>query len=427
MRILVVGSGGREHALVWKLSQSPDVTQIFCAPGNGGIGQLAECVNISATDIVSLTDFAQSKSIDLTVVGPEAVLTEGIVDAFEKRGLRVFGPNKAAAQLEGSKAFSKNLMKQYNIPTAKYSVFDDAQAAHEYVKQIGVPVVIKADGLCAGKGTIIAHTLSEAGGAIDLMMADRIFGDAGARILVEELLVGEEASIIAVTDGKTTIPMLTSQDHKRLQDGDQGPNTGGMGAYAPAPVVTDELLKTFMDEIVTPSINALASEGIAFKGVLYTGLMLTQEGPKVLEYNVRFGDPEIQAIVPLLKSDLLALLDDTVEGRLDSCKVEWHNKSCACVVLASKGYPADPEKGVEITGLEQYPADSPVQVFHAGTRKEESRFLTSGGRVLGVTGVGDDLESALKFAYGAIDKIKFDGMQYRKDIGARALKNPLST
>lgn len=427
MRVLVVGSGGREHALVWKLSQSPEITQIYCAPGNGGIGQLAELVAIPATDIESLADFAQSKNIDLTVVGPEAVLVEGLVDVFQQKGLKVFGPNKAAAELEGSKAFSKKLMQQYGIPTAKYAVFDDVESAHEYVKQMGVPVVIKADGLCAGKGTILAHTLSEAYGAIDLMMVDRIFGPAGERILIEELIEGEEASIIVVTDGKSIVPMLASQDHKRLQDGDKGPNTGGMGAYAPAPVVTEDLWQEALENIVKPTIDAMASEGIPFKGVLYTGLMLTEEGPKVLEYNVRFGDPEIQAILPLLKSDLLSLLDDTVEGRLDPNSVKWHDRSCACVVLAAKGYPIDPEKGAVIEGLEELPVDSPVQVFHAGTRRDQDRFVTAGGRVLNVVGIGDNLDQALKSAYSGVESIRFDGMQYRKDIGIRALKNPINT
>jgi len=426
MRVLVVGSGGREHALLWKLSQSPEVTKLFAAPGNGGIGNLAELIDIGAEDIEALAEFAENKDIDLTVVGPEGTLAKGIVDLFEKRGLRIFGPSKAAARLESSKAFAKNLMKKHHIPTGQFAVFDDPQAARAYVRQLGVPIVVKADGLCGGKGTIVASTLSEALGAIDLLMEDRIFKQAGERVVIEERLVGEEASIIVVTDGITALPMLPAQDHKRLHDGDKGPNTGGMGAYAPAPVIDAALSKQVMETIIMPTIRAMAAEGLGFKGVLYAGLMLTSDGPKVLEYNVRFGDPEIQAILPLLKSDLVPLLDDAVEGRLSTTQCQWETGSCACVVVASGGYPGDYQIGKEIQGLDLVGNRRDLLVFHAGTKKDRDRFLTWGGRALNVVGVGADLEAALKVVYDALGGIRFDGMLYRKDIGFRALKKPVA-
>ena len=425
MRVLVVGSGGREHALVWKLAQSPEVTKLYCAPGNGGTGELAELVDLGAEDVEGLAEFAEQKDIDLTVVGPEMTLAKGIVDLFEKRGLRIFGPTKAAARLESSKAFAKNLMKQYHIPTGQFAVFDDPQAARAYVRQLGAPIVVKADGLCGGKGTIVASTLSEALGAVDLLMEDRIFKQAGERIVIEERLVGEEASIIVVTDGVTALPMLPAQDHKRLLDGDKGPNTGGMGAYAPAPVVDAALAAQVMDHIIMPTLRAMAAEGLSFKGVLYAGLMLTSDGPKVLEYNVRFGDPELQAILPLLKSDLVPILDDAVEGRLSTVQCRWEAASCVCVVLASGGYPGDFPIGKEISGLDQCKNRPGLLVFHAGTKHDKGRFLTWGGRALNVVGVGPDLEGALKRAYEAVGAIHFDGMAYRKDIGFRALKKPV--
>ena len=426
MRVLVVGSGGREHALVWKLSQSPEVTKLFCAPGNGGIGELAELVDVGAEDIEALAEFAESKDIDLTVVGPETALAKGIVDLFDKRGLRIFGPTKAAARLESSKAFAKNFMKKYQIPTGQFAIFDDSQAARAYVRQLGVPIVVKADGLCAGKGTIVANTLSEALGAIDLLMEDRIFKQAGERVVVEERLAGEEVSFIVVTDGTTALPLLPAQDHKRLLDGDKGPNTGGMGAYAPAPIVDSPLTKQIMDHIITPTIRGIASEGLEFKGVLYAGLMLTSDGPKVLEYNVRFGDPEIQAVLPLLKSDLVPMLDDAVEGRLSTTHCRWEAGSCACVVLASGGYPGDFQIGKEIHGLDQFKDRRDLFAFHAGTKKDRERFVTWGGRVLNVVGLGPDLEAALKRVYDTIHTITFDRMQYRKDIGFRALKKTVT-
>ena len=426
MRVLVIGSGGREHALVWKLSQSPEVTKLFCAPGNGGIGELAELVDVGAEDVEALAEFAESKDIDLTVVGPEAALAKGLVDLFDKRGLRIFGPTKAAARLESSKAFAKNLMRKYHIPTGQFAVFDDPQAARAYVRQLGVPIVVKADGLCGGKGTIVATTLSEALGAIDLLMEDRIFKQAGERVVIEERLMGEEASIIVVTDGVTALPLLPAQDHKRLQDGDKGPNTGGMGAYAPAPVIDASLSKQVMEQVIMPTIRAMASEGLTFKGVLYAGLMLTSDGPKVLEYNVRFGDPEIQAILPLLKSDLVPILDDAVEERLSTTQCAWDAGSCVCVVLASGGYPGEFQIGKEIHGLDRAQKPRNPLIFHAGTKKDRERFVAWGGRVLNVVGLGADLEEALKHAYDAIGTIRFEGMQYRKDIGFRALKKPVT-
>jgi len=426
MKVLVVGSGGREHALVWKLSQSPEVDALYAAPGNGGISRLAELVDIGAEDLEGLAEFAEQKDIDLTVVGPEGALAKGIVDVFEKRGLRIFGPNKAAARLESSKAFAKNLMKKAHVPTAPFATFDDPQAARAYVRQLGAPIVIKADGLCGGKGVIVASTLSEALGAIDLLMEDRIFKQAGERIIVEEKLEGQEVSIIVITDGNTAVPLLPSQDHKRLHDHDKGPNTGGMGAYAPVPLVTDALTQQVMEQIIRPTLKGLAGEGILFRGALYAGLILTAEGPKVLEFNVRFGDPEIQAILPLLKDDLVSLLDDAVEGRLAQTSCQWMDGSCVCVVLASGGYPGEFAIGKEIRGLETLEAREDVTVFHAGTRRERDRFLSWGGRVLNVVACDADIDSAVKKAYEAVGQVSFDGMAFRKDIGWRALKKPVS-
>ncbi len=427
MRVLVVGGGGREHALVWKLSQSPEVRQLFCAPGNGGIADLAELVDIGAEDIETLAEFAEQKDVDLTIVGPEGALAKGIVDIFEKRGLRIFGPTKAAARLESSKIFAKHLMKKYHIPTAQFAVFDDPQAARAYVRQVGSPIVVKADGLCGGKGTIVAHTLSEALGAIDLLMEDRIFKQAGERVVIEERLIGEEVSFMVMTDGLTALPLLLAQDHKRLHDGDKGPNTGGMGAYAPTPVVDATLATQILEQVVMPTLRGLAAEGLPFKGVLYVGLILTSDGPRVLEYNVRFGDPEIQGILPLLESDLVPILDEAVEGRLSGTTTcRWRAGNCACVVLASAGYPGDFQIGKEIRGLESGAHQSGLLVFHAGTKKEQKRYVSWGGRVLNIVGLGEDLETALKRVYEAIGPIGFDGMIYRKDIGFRALKKPVS-
>lgn len=426
MRVLVIGSGGREHALIWKLSQSPEVTKLYCAPGNGGIGELAEIVDVGTEDVEALAEFAESKDIDLTVVGPESSLAKGIVDLFDKRGLRIFGPTKAATRLESSKAFAKNLMKKYHIPTGQFAVFDDAQAARAYVRQLGAPIVVKADGLCGGKGTIVANTLSEALGAIDLLMEDKIFKQAGERIVIEERLIGEEVSFLVVTDGVTALPLLPAQDHKRLHDGDKGPNTGGMGAYAPAPIVDAALAKQVMEQIIMPTIRAMASEGLKCTGVLYAGLMLTSDGPKVLEYNVRFGDPEIQAILPLLASDLVPILDDAVEGRLSMTQCQWMPGSCVCVVLASGGYPGEFQIGKEILGLDQFQGRQGLLVFHAGTKKDRGRCIAWGGRVLNIVAQGADLDEALKRVYEAAHGITFEGKQYRKDIGFRALKKPVT-
>jgi phosphoribosylamine--glycine ligase len=400
------------------------MTKLYCAPGNSGIGELAELIDVGAEDVEALAEFAESKDIDLTIVGPESSLSKGIVDLFDKRGLRIFGPTKAAARLESSKAFAKNLMKKYHIPTGQFAVFDDAQAARAYVRQLGAPIVVKADGLCGGKGTIVANTLSEALGAIDLLMEDRIFKQAGERIVIEERLLGEEVSFLVITDGLTALPLLPAQDHKRLHDADKGPNTGGMGTYAPAPMVDASLSKQVMEQIIMPTIRAMASEGLKCTGVLYAGLMLTSDGPKVLEYNVRFGDPEIQAILPLLGSDLLPILDDAVEGRLLAAPCQWLPGSCVCVVLASGGYPGEFQIGKEIHGLERFQNRSGLLVFHAGTKKDKGRFVTWGGRVLNVVAQGADLEDALKRVYDAAEAITFEGKQYRKDIGYRALKRP---
>jgi phosphoribosylamine--glycine ligase len=407
---------------VWKLSQSPEIKKLYAAPGNGGISEQAECVDLEATDVQALADFAESKSIDLTIVGPEVALAVGIVDAFQGRGLRIFGPTQAAAQLEASKVFSKTLMKKYGIPTADFAVFSDPALAKEYVQSKGAPLVVKADGLCAGKGTIIAHTIGEALGAIDLMMVDKIFGAAGERVLIEELLEGDELSMIVVTDGKTVVPMVTAQDHKRLQDGDLGPNTGGMGAYAPAPMAAEPLIHQMLEQVVYPTIKAMANEDRPFKGVLYTGFMLTPQGPKVLEYNVRFGDPEAQVILPLLESDLLALLDDAVAGRLDTTWVEWKSAHCATVVLAAGGYPGEYARGKRIDGLAAVVDRPDAWVLHAGTRQSPEGLVTAGGRVLNIMGMGPTLEDALKAAYGLIGTVRFEGMQYRRDIGHRALR-----
>ena len=427
MRLLVIGSGGREHALVWKLSQSPEVDALYCAPGNGGIGRLAELVDIGAEDLDALAEFAETKDVDLTVVGPETALAKGIVDVFEKRGLRVFGPTKAAARLESSKAFSKNLMKKYDVPTGAFAVFDDPQAARAYVRQLGAPVVVKADGLCGGKGVIIAQTLSEALGAIDLLMEDKIFKQAGERIIIEEKLEGPEVSVLVITDGTTAIPLLSAQDHKRLLDHDKGPNTGGMGAYAPAPVMTEELSKRVLQDIIKPTLSGLAREGILYKGVLYAGLMLTADGPKVLEFNCRFGDPETQVILPLLASDLVPILDDVVEGRLAQDRCDWEQGSCVGVVIASGGYPGEYQIGKEIKGLETLKGREDILVFHAGTKQDGDRIVTWGGRVLNVMSLDTDIDGAVRKVYEAIDNLTFDGMTFRKDIAWRALKNPTKT
>jgi phosphoribosylamine--glycine ligase len=420
VKVLIVGGGGREHALVWKLKKSPRVKEIFCAPGNAGIASLATCVNISAEDIPGLLVFAQEKGIDLTMVGPEASLCAGIVDRFQEAGLKIFGPSQAAAEIEGSKVVAKDIMARYNIPTARYAAFIRPEEAVSYINQNGAPCVVKADGLAAGKGVIVAMDKETALAAVSSIMVDRDFGEAGNCLVVEECLVGEEVSILAFTDGLNVVPMVSSQDHKRIFDNDQGPNTGGMGAYAPAPVYTPAVHSQVMAEIIVPMIRALDAEGRTYRGVIYAGLMLTAQGPKVLEFNARFGDPETQPVLTLLETDLVEIIEAILANRLDSIEIKWKTQSAVCVVLASGGYPGAYEKGKVIKGLDQVPAD--VMVFHAGTAFKNGEVVTAGGRVLGVTAAGPDIISAIKSVYGAVEKISFDGMQYRKDIGFRAIE-----
>lgn len=420
MRILVIGSGGREHAIVWKLSQSKNAEKIFCAPGNGGIKNIAELVDIKADDIPGLLSFAKNNKIDLTIVGPEAPLVKGIVDIFNENGLKAFGPSRDLAMLEGSKVFSKNTMKRFGIATPDFKVFDNPDAAKKYLKEKGVPIVIKADGLAAGKGVILPKTIEEGEAAIDSIMVKKIFGDSGNKIILEDCLEGEEASLLVFTDGKTIAPLESAQDHKRIFDNDKGPNTGGMGAYSPAPVISKSILDSVIKNVFRLLIDGLAKDGKIYKGVLYAGLMMTKKGPMVLEFNVRFGDPETQAILPRLKSGLADIMMACVEGRLDKVDIVWDKSMCVSVVAASKGYPGEYEKNKEISGLEEAGKIKDVIVFHAGTKYENGKIFTSGGRVLGVTGLGKDIKSAKLNAYKAMEKIKFDGMQYRKDISDKS-------
>ena len=420
MRILVVGGGGREHALVWKLAQSPRVKKLYCAPGNPGIGELAECVNIDVKDNTALLTFAWENKIDLTVVGPEAPLANGLVDIFAEHGLKIFGPTKAAAQIEGSKAFAKKLMKKYGIPTAAYEVFTDITAAKDYIRRQGAPIVVKADGLAAGKGVVVATTVDEALAAVDMIMGDAVFGEAGAQVVVEEFMEGEEASLLTFTDGLTVVPMVSAQDHKRVADGDDGPNTGGMGAYAPAPVVTPAMLARIMREILQPTVEAMRREGCPYVGCLYAGLMITADGPKVVEFNARFGDPETQVVLPLLESDLTVVMEACIDGRLERTPVAWANGAAVCVVMAAGGYPGDYKKGDAIDGLPAAAAGGAV-VFHAGTAKKDGTIVTNGGRVLGVTAMDGDVLKAIEKAYDAVGKISFAGMHYRKDIAHRVV------
>lgn len=424
MKVLVVGSGGREHVLVWKISQSSRVEKIYCAPGNAGIKQLAECVDIAVTDVDALCRFAQNEKIDLTVVGPESSLAAGIVDAFEKEGLRIFGPRKNAAILEGSKVFSKEFMQKYNIPTAVFKVFDDRKKARKYIEQIGAPVVVKADGLAAGKGVIVAATVEEAKAAVDLVMKDKTFGDAGNKVVVEACLRGEEASFIAFTDGKTVLPLPTSQDHKAIYDGDKGPNTGGMGAYSPAPVVTQAIADFTMNRVMLPVIQGMEAEGRPFKGMLYAGLMIEGDDVKVLEFNCRFGDPEAQPLLMRLKSDVVDIFEAVIDGHLDTVEMKIDPRPTVCVVMSSKGYPGNYENGKVIKGLTAAATEEDVQVFHAGTAMQKGRIVTAGGRVLGVTAVGKTLEKAIELAYRAVDCITWSGSYCRRDIGAKALHRP---
>ncbi len=421
LKILVVGSGGREHVLAWKAAQSPRVARVFCAPGNAGTAAVAQNVAISATDVAALAAFAQKESIDLTLVGPEAPLTAGIVDAFKAKGLKVFGPDQYCAQLEGSKVFSKRLMRKLGIPTAASEEFTDAAKAVEYLRQHAYPVVIKADGLAAGKGVTIAATFAEAEQAVREAMTDRVFGDAGSKILIEECLVGEEASLIAVCDGETAVCLASSQDHKRIFDGDQGPNTGGMGAYSPAPVVTPQVDQEALDRIFKPVLKELKAQGHPFVGFLYAGLMITAKGMYVLEFNVRFGDPEAQAVLPRLKTDLVDVAEACVSGTLKDLKLEWTKDVSVTVVLAAGGYPGTPRKGdaIEVLGT-GWPKE--IQVFHAGTEAKDGKVVTSGGRVLAVTALGADVAAAVDRAYWGVGRIRFEGMQFRRDIAHRALE-----
>ena len=423
MKILLIGSGGREHALAWKMARSPRVQKVFVAPGNGGTAnQKHEGIeNLPISDLQELADFAKREQIALTVVGPEAPLAAGIVDVFRNQGLRIFGPTQLAAQLESSKDFSKAFMKRHGIPTADYQTFSNASEAHNYIDQKGAPIVIKADGLAAGKGVVVAMSLPEAHMAVDMMLSDNKLGNAGARVVIEEFLIGEEASFIVLVDGKNVVPLATSQDHKRLHDGDQGPNTGGMGAYSPAPVVTPEIHARAMREVIMPTVLGMKADGIPYTGFLYAGLMISPDGRiKTLEFNCRMGDPETQPIMARLESDLVNALDKAIDGKLDEVELKWDRRIALGIVLAAHQYPDTPRSGDRISGI---PAPTNDQiVFHAGTKLHDGNLLTSGGRVLCVVGLADTVKAAQQKAYSAVEQIHFDGMQYRKDIGFRAIK-----
>ena len=425
MKVLVIGNGGREHALAWKLSKADRVSQVFVAPGNGGTARDPLLKNIAISDVKALADFAQAEKIALTVVGPEAALAAGVVDEFRARGLRIFGPTKAAAQLESSKAFAKDFMQRHGIPTAAYATFDDVAAAHAYVDAQGAPIVIKADGLAAGKGVVVAMTLAEAHEAIDWILADNTLGvvhnEGVARVVIEQFLEGEEASFIVLCDGKNVLSLATSQDHKRLKDGDEGPNTGGMGAYSPAPVVTPNVHAKVMHEIILPAITGMARDGVPFTGFLYAGLMIDAQGqPRTVEFNTRMGDPETQPIMMRLKSDLLEVLLHATDGTLDQVELQWDRRVALGVVMAAGGYPMTPQKGDAISGL---PADAEdAMVFHAGTAEIDGKLVTSGGRVLCITALGESVRKAQQLAYDTLVGIQFEGKQYRQDIGYRAIK-----
>jgi len=423
MKVLVVGGGGREHAIAWKLAQSPRVDKVFCAPGNAGISEVAECVNISPTNFDALLDFVKYEWIDLTVVGPEDPLSRGIVDVFEKEGRMIMGPTKAAARLEASKAFAKDFMKRYGIPTAEYKTFTSYTQAEEYIRMKGTPVVVKADGLAAGKGVVVCQSYDEAVAALRQIMKDRAFGDAGDRVVVEQCLVGEEASYMAFCDGNVMLPMASSQDHKAVFEGDKGPNTGGMGAYSPAPVVTSEMEQKIMDRVMKPVLKGMRAEGVKFKGILYAGVMIQDGEPYVLEFNCRLGDPETQPIMQRLDTDLVDIAEAVARGTLDEIELKWKPGSSVCVVLASGGYPGSYEKGKPISGIAQANSLEDVTVFHAGTAfNEDGQVVTNGGRVLGVTAMGANIKEAKERANAAIEKIRFDGMHFRRDIGDKALR-----
>jgi phosphoribosylamine--glycine ligase len=421
MKLLVIGSGGREHAIAWKLAQSPKVQKVFVAPGNGGTARENGLENAAVSEVADLVAFAKRESVYLTVVGPEAALAAGVVDAFRDAGLKIFGPTRAAAQLESSKDFAKAFMVRHNIPTALHRTFQSADLAKAFVAKSGAPIVVKADGLAAGKGVVVAASVEEAQTAIDRMMNEKSLGEAGTRVVVEEFLQGEEASFIVMCDGTSALPLATSQDHKRLRDNDEGPNTGGMGAYSPAPIVTPKIHARVMREIIQPAIQGMAQDGVPYSGFLYAGLMIDRAGnPKALEFNCRLGDPETQPIVLRLKSDLLGLVERALAGNLSQVEAEWDRRAALGVVIAAHGYPDDPRKGDPITGIP--PAADDCRVFHAGTRADGKALVTSGGRVLCVTALGDSVKMARTRAYEAVERIRFDGMQYRKDIGHRAIK-----
>ena len=421
MKILVIGGGGREHALVWKISQSPLVDKLYCAPGNPGTAGLAENVALRVDQLDELLEFAKVNSIDLTVVGPEQPLSLGIVDLFEANGLKIFGPSKDAAFIEGSKAFSKDLMHKYNVPTAAYGVFTDLAEAERFIDQTGAPIVVKADGLAAGKGVIIARTRDEALDAVRDMLSGNAFGSAGSRVVIEEFLTGEEASFLVITDGRQIIPLASAQDHKAIFDGDQGPNTGGMGAYSPAPVVTAEIHEKAMRQVLRPAIDGMAAEGRPYRGVLYAGLMVKDGQVKTLEFNARFGDPECQPLLMRMKSDIVPVLLAVANGDLAGLDIEWHDKAAVCVVMAAAGYPGDYRKGDAIEGLEQAASLEDVYVFHAGTSTRDGSCVTNGGRVLGVTALGGTVKEAIAGAYAGVARISWPGVQYRSDIGRKAL------
>jgi phosphoribosylamine---glycine ligase len=422
MKVLVIGSGGREHALCWAIAKSSMCKELLCAPGNAGIAGIARCVDMGAEDISAIVEFAGREKVDLVVVGPEGPLVGGLADRLTEAGIKVFGPSAAAAEIEGSKGAMKDLCAKYYVPTAEYQRFDEPDAAKEYIRAHGAPIVVKADGLAAGKGVILCRNENEAYAAIDHIMVEEIFGPAGAEVVVEELMVGEEASFFAIVDGETAVPLVAAQDHKAAYDGDEGPNTGGMGAYSPAPVVNQAMADRIMEEIINPTIKGMASEGRPYQGVLFAGLMITDEGPRLIEYNCRFGDPECQALMMRLKSDALELLLAAAEGRLEEVKPEWHDEAALCVVMAAEGYPGHYVKGTEIKGIDSAEALPGVSVFHAGTKTENGRVVAVGGRVLGVAAMAKTVKGAKSLAYKAIDKIDWPEGFCRSDIGWRAVK-----
>ena len=424
MKVLVIGSGGREHSLVWKIAQSPLVSKIFCAPGNPGISELAECINITVDQTDLLCKFAVKENIDLTVVGPEAPLVGGIVDIFSKYELKVFGPDKKAAILEDSKVFSKLLLKKHGIPTADFRCFDNYKHARQYVSSKEAPIVVKADGLSKGKGVFVCKTNGEALQALDSIMKDKVFGNAGNQVVIEECLIGEEISLLAFTDGRNIVAMESSQDHKTVFDGDKGPNTGGMGAYSPVPIMTSELYLRVEKEILVPTVHAMNREERPYKGVIYIGLMITSSGPMVLEFNVRFGDPEAQVILSRMKSDIVPIMLATISGELDKVDLEWYPQASVCVVMASGGYPGIYDNGKEITGLDLLKNQDGISAFHAGTKSADGKIVTNGGRVLNVVACGEDIEGAQKKVYEAVGKISFEGAHYRRDIASKAITNP---